>query len=276
MNLRQYPDPCISGYLTTVHRKQDEALKARLQALEQAIRLSYSEYEEAQLANDLQRLVGNPNYNGHAEDLLSLYEYKSKAIRDIKKRINSSQIHKITITCQNCTINSVNSFDHILGKTAFPEFAVNPYNLFPSCTECNGHKSSQFMEGQHRRFLNLYLDALPIQQYLFVDFKAGNRELEYEFIVENRNNIHPEIFAIIANHYRFLELPRRMKEKASESYISELETTMKSHLEDLTLERTKAKVIKNANLNMLAFGHNHFKYILEIALVQNADFLRRL
>ncbi|MGN6566791.1 MAG: hypothetical protein ACTHJ0_02500 [Flavipsychrobacter sp.] len=274
MNLRSYPGSCFEAYLQAIENKNDKDLKGKLETYATSIDASYQDFQIACLNNELELLLPNSIYNPVADALQDLYAYQSKIVRDIKKAINSAQIHKITTTCQNCTINSVNTFDHILGQAKFPEFAINAHNLFPSCSECNGYKSSRFMNGAHRRFLNLYLDSLPREQYLFATVVPDGSSIDFSFSIENRNGIDADLFAVINNHYDSLHLLDRMKSKAAESYVSELMTSIKTNRRNLSLSVIINDVIQNAHLNMLAYGYNHFKYILEVALVNSPDFIQ--
>jgi len=273
MNLKSYPNSCIDIYLNAVKQKETKDISILLQPFESFIKLSYEEFQIAHTNNTLQDLVPNNKYDIVKTELKDLYSFQSKIIRALRETINNQQIHKITTTCQNCTINSVNSMDHILGQNKFPEFSVNALNLFPSCTECNSYKGVHFMKGAHKRFLNLYLDNLPTQQYLFADIIGTNDNIDFQFTLKNENYINEDLFEIIENHYKYLHLFKRMKLKASESYVSELQTIITTSLKHLDLKSVIKIVKENALQNMNAFGRNHFKYILEMALVESPIFL---
>ena len=273
-NLRHYPNPPIEVYLSALDGKEDEDMVRRLVRFEGSIRDSYDSYHQCFLDNNLQTINANEVFDPVADDLQGLYAYQTEAIKAVKKKIKEEQVFKITSTCQNCTINSVNSLDHILGQTKFPEFAVNPLNLFPTCTECNSYKGKFFMKGTHRKFLNLYLDNLPPQQYLFADVTGTPDNMDFSFSVRNTNGIDPDLFQIIKNHYDFLHLCGRMQERASDSYVSELVTDVRKSLrKGMTMQEVVHEVIETAMLHMAAYGYNHFKYVLEIALVRSPIFM---
>lgn len=70
-------------------------------------------------------------------------------------------------TCQYCTLNSVNTLDHIIPKENYPEYAVHPKNLFPACSQCNSKKSNKWLDNNNNfEFINLYSHDLPNLQYL--------------------------------------------------------------------------------------------------------------
>jgi len=272
-NLRYFPDSCINVYDDTVTRKRDAAFRTRIAPLYPTIKTCFSNYYNHFVNNRLEQLVPEVLCTAHSLDLLNLYAYQSKAIRSVRKKIDDEQIFKITSTCQHCTINSVNSMDHFLAKSTYPEFAVHPYNLLPSCTECNGYKGTILITGGVRRFLNLYLDQLPEIQYLFLNIFGNDKSnMTYEFELRNNGTIDPVLFAIIKNHYADLKLFKRMRLKSIE-YLSELVNSIEIRKTNLSLNVIVDEIAKTAQRNQQAYGVNHFKYVLEIALVQSPVFM---
>ncbi len=273
LNLKSYADVDHHNMFTTaVSRKEDAVLRSRLEGISPEVLKCYKTYKEHFDKNQLELITPNLICKKNSVDLICLYEFKKKVIKDLKKKIDELQVNVISNTCQNCTINSVNTMDHILGKTQFPEYAVNPINLFPCCSECNGYKSKGLLQNGKRKFLNLYLDNLPMEQYLFVDIKRDlNNELEYIFKVENINNIDKDLFAIIKNHYDSLYLLKRMK-TISIKYVSELINSINIRKNRLPIKVICEEVIATANENRKILGYNHFKYILEISLAQSSEF----
>ena len=162
--------------------------------------------------------------------------------------------------------------DHVLGQTDFPQYAVHPANLFPSCTECNGYKSDSFLRNGVRRFLNLYSDTLPITQYLFANiFLNDAGDLDYRFTVENRNGIGGPLFGLIENHFRELELIARMKNASIKPY-GEFRSTIKARLKDLSWEKISEQVLAETEENMQNLGINHFQYVLQRAMIASPIF----
>jgi hypothetical protein len=271
-NLLPYRNDCLEFYDTALHRKRDDGLKQRLANIRVNIEAAYNLYNQAFNINYLQNLTAGPQFITYTSDLHSLYSYGSKTIRELKKHVDEIQEYFLSNVCQNCTINSVNSMDHVLGQAQFPEFCVHPHNLFPSCTECNNYKSASFVQNGSRRFLNLYCDELPTVQYLFLDiFINGNGDLDYKFIVENRNNIHAELFALIYNHFTELNLFKRMKLHSIKFY-NELRNSITSRLLDVGWEVVIRQVKREAIKNKNNLGLNHFEYVLQTEMIDNELF----
>lgn len=268
-NLTPYNQNCLDIYDQTLSRKRDQGLKGRLQPIRVNIETAYFLYNNAFQLNNLQQLNANALFVPHADALHSLYNFSSRTIRELKKSIDDLQPFPLSNVCQNCTINSVNSMDHVLGKAQFPEFCVHPRNLFPSCTQCNNYKSASFVRNGTRRFLNLYCDQLPNVQYLFLEiFNNQNGDLDYRFVVENRNHINGDLFSLIHNHFTELYLFSRMKQHSIKFY-GELRNSISSRLQDLEWDIVARQVKREAVDNKNNLGLNHFEYVLQSEIIES-------
>lgn len=273
VNLNFYPGDIFQIYDTAVNRKQDAALRLRLTGIAPQIRVCYNNYRHHFTANTLPSVVADEVGSANKADLMSLYLYKSFVIRSVKRGIREAQLNVISDTCQNCTINSVNSMDHVLPISAFPEFGVHPLNLFPCCSECNSKKNDHIVGGGPGRFLNLYLDQLPNEQYLFpVISQDPDGIYVASFTVDNRNGIDRVLFEIINNHYTALDLCRRMR-LASVDTVTNVINQIRIRRANLPVAVITQEIIDVARENMMQLGPNHFKHLLEISLVQNAGFM---
>ena len=121
-------------------------------------------------------------------------------------------------------------------------------------------------------FLNLYLDKLPLQQYLFVLLDIKNNNIDVKFIIDNRNKIEQNLFDLLYNHYLKLRLTQRF-EKSSHDIIIELKNSIlefKNHINKTKIqEATKGKIIRDKEI----FGQNYWKAILTEELINNDDFI---
>jgi len=273
-HISRYPHSSKIAYHTAVERKEDQLLRGRLSAIEQDIYDQYDVYD-GHLADTLTALQPNALFTPHRADIHSLYDYNSKTLREIRKEIEAVQPAALRYTCQYCTLTRNESFDHYVPKEEFPEFSIHTNNLIPCCKTCNGYKSFVLRTGGNRLFLNHYIDILPDIQYLFVEvMEEANDEINFSFFLDNIGNIQPELFARISSHFHRLRLPERMRMSAV-NHISELENTIVSNLDRITIADAVDTVISTAERNRLAYGSNYWKSTLEITLVQNDIFLKR-
>ncbi|MBA9077187.1 HNH endonuclease [Rufibacter quisquiliarum] len=278
INLNSYKEDPFSFFAEVVAGKknsaQDKYYKNRLNSLTESVKLLYEDYDLAFQNNTLQYLECCGFTGDEKEDLLKLYSFRAKAFQELKIKLTTIESNRIISTCQNCTIGEISSFDHIVPKSEFAEFAIHPKNLFPSCSKCNEYKSISWRDNNKRLFLNLYLDKLPKDQYLFVKLNCSDSKLEIDFYIDNINGIDDELFSIIEYHYQKLRLCERFKENSDlvvTNLINSLQSAIKFSPLDIII-RTSDELSRR---NQKAFGSNYWRSILEISLVSFEPFLRQ-
>ena len=273
-NLKHYHGNTFDFFRDVVQKKREEALKARMGILNEDIKLSFLEYKNLFDDNRLTLSRARGYSNQDKADLLSLYRYRSKVFQDLKITLTTNEQNRIQDTCQNCTINQVNTFDHILPKDEFAEFAVNPINLFPCCSQCNGYKSETWRLQNNALFLNLYLDILPQVQFLYVDLNFDENTISPKFYLDNSSaNIDGALFSILESHYSRLHLLERFSRKSDDT-VSELRNSIMSSLESSLPITSIVSIIKRTiDRNRKIYGHNHWEGILQQKLVESADFI---
>lgn len=276
-NLRPYDEDVTTFFDEVVAARRpsdkDPNFLTRIVSYRPGIIIAYTAYDGHFAAHSLMTAVAIGHINPTKADLIELYKYKAKVFKGLKRKLTTDENNRLINTCQNCTINAVNSFDHVLPKDEFPEFAVNPKNLFPSCTECNGYKSTIWRNGVNPLFLNLFLDILPSEQYLFADVSVVSNEVEIKYTVENRNGLDTTLFDLIKSHYNRLHLPKRFSE-SYDDVITELINSILSIKDELSKEKIKEVTIAKANRDLNKFGQNYWKAITAIALINSDDFFQ--
>ncbi|CAA0243949.1 HNH endonuclease [Tenacibaculum maritimum] len=253
---------------------KDPDYKDRIEAHENTISDQFDNYDDSFFdADNLISLVHHGFTGQDKADLIKLYSYKSKKMQELKIAVTTTERNRLLNTCQNCTIGEVNSFDHFVNKEEFPEFSVHPKNLFPSCTKCNSYKGQEWREHGQIKYLNLYFDELPEEQYLFVDVQVFNNDVvTTDFYIANPNGIDPIFFSRIEKHYNNLRLCERFKENA-DNVISSLENTIKICAGKLSLEDITNIINEKCEKDMVYYGFNYWKSILEKALINNDNFI---
>ncbi|MFA8436933.1 MAG: HNH endonuclease [Marinifilaceae bacterium] len=275
-NLKPYSGNSIDLYSAAVARKRDGVVKDRLKEIENEISLCFDSYQENFQHNTLLELHPKGFVAPCKDDLLSLYDYDSFTIREFRKNLKKQQSRGVKSICQNCTIDSVGTLDHIVPKEEFPEFAVNPQNLFPCCSKCNSHKSDNWKDTDKGLFLNLYLDQLPKEQYLFVQIEGDDLDdIDFQYYLENRNGIDRSLFELIESHYTRLHLLERMNSKAVDEF-DKLLVDIQSHIEGLSMEEVIQTVTTEANKLKQIYGYNHWLPVLKLAIIDNEVILESL
>lgn len=272
-NIDSYSSDSFEFYKRVVKRKQnspqDPTYKDRIDVLESNIETLFSTHTTEFEANNLNALNPHGYVNQEKDDLTKLYSYQLKQIQQLKIQLTSRDNNIEDPICPYCTINDVGSMDHILPVSDFPEFSVNPRNLFPMCTGCNSTKSTVRGTASNL-FLNLYLDLLPDIQFLFATIDAS---LKVSFTVDNRNGIDPILFSTIQSHYSRLDLCNRFS-KRSIRVIDRLKSSVSPHLKrgmDISLVRQDTTQAANDIRGICGF--NFWESILEIELINSQYFI---
>lgn len=118
-------------------------LKSRVHAKDDEIEARFDEYDHAFETDTLESIDEDPVMQRMRTDLQSLYNFKSKPFQALHELLIKPD-GVLDDTCPNCDKDSVESFDHLLPQTKFPEFSDHPLNLMPCCSECNERKSLKF------------------------------------------------------------------------------------------------------------------------------------
>lgn len=252
--------------------KNDRALVQQLLKINGQIQQQFDTHTTESATNTLEDIQALDISEDQKINLRKLYNARSKHIIKIKNSITTSPDNRIINLCQYCTINTVSPMDHIMPKGEFPEFSVHAKNLFPCCSECNSHKSNTWVVEGHRQFLNLYLDILPSEQYLFVNITNLDNIPSIYFYLDNRNNINEELFRLITSHFNKLNLLKRF-ELSSHEVIADIKYSIEALLTHLTTEEITTIILETATKKMSYYGTNYWKCMLEIALGENSDFV---
>jgi 5-methylcytosine-specific restriction endonuclease McrA len=266
-NLLSYKGDALQEYKDAILRKTGD--KSVFNNIETDIELAYGIYKQNFDSNTLHNIAVDNKFHICKNDLLSLYDYQNRIVRNIRENINNQQLETIRNTCQNCTIDSVGTMDHFLPKTDYPEYAVNAYNLFPCCSKCNEYKSRT--TGNHK-FLNLFLDKLPDIQYLFIDIIKDNDTLNFKFYLTNsQSKIDSLLFQKIEKHFDNLHLLQRMRD-CSISYLSDFISSIRPHYcrngKDYVIET----VLEDIDELRKGYGFNYWKSSLKAGLIYSSYF----
>lgn len=252
--------------------KIDLTYKDRIILLRPNVLTKMIEYDDSFFKNKLTEINQFGYIDPAKKDLIKLYSFKNKKLKSLRITLTTTEHNRIINTCQNCTINEITSFDHLLPKEEFPEYSIHPKNLFPSCVACNGYKNIKWRHNGQPLFLNLYLDPLPLLQYLFVDIIITPNSISTNFYINNTNNIPIILYNIIESHYIKLHLLERFNLN-SHDIIVELKNTIISQKNDLSKTKIKSIITNNVTRNRDAFGFNYWKSILTLELINNAVFM---
>lgn len=275
-NLKEYDLSTFDFHKEIVKSKRkssdDSNYKTRVKGYNSTIQTLYNNFDLSFSTNSLEKMSAH-NFNAvEKATLLKLYSYKQKRFQKLKVKLTTDENNIQSSVCQNCTIGEVNSFDHYIPKDEFPEFVVNPKNLIPSCTKCNGYKSTIWRNNNVKVFLNLYLDLLPLEQYLFVDISYPQGDMALKFRVRNIHNIDSNLFDLIKTHYDKLYLCQRFEEN-SDVIVSELKVTITNNIKRLNIKTALEVINEDQKEYKAIYGNNYWKSLLKLALLNDKKFI---
>lgn len=276
LNIYKYPSTSFLNEVISSKKRASNEIppyyKDRIWSLTPQLHNFYMLYDRYFEDKILNTICSSESINSEQKkDLLKLYTYRSAPFVKLKNTITTLPSGREINTCQYCTINSVNTLDHIAPKDSFPEFSVHPKNLIPVCSECNSYKSSKWLRNGEFEFLNLYFHILPMQQFLFVNIKYINSTFAVNFSLDNSNDIDPTLFNIISNHYSNLNLIQRFERKSNE-VISEFANSILGVLTKLSLDEALECIKKTVLLQKESLGFNHYETILKMELCEGDAF----
>lgn len=269
-NLKFYREDCFKVYKEAVENKNKN--KNILLNIQDDIESQFDIYSGKFRDKKLYEITSLAFSEEEKESLIDLYQYRSAIIQKIKGAILDSQERTINNTCQYCTLSEVSTLDHIIPKKSFPEFSVNPLNLFPCCAKCNSKKSNLWIKNDKHLFLNLYLDELPNKKYLIADFDFKDNVPMVTFSLGNPENIDNRTYEIIESHFSRLDLLKRMREESNEKITDIINAIKGSYKLNSDIDSVKSAIRETEENNKKAYGYNHWKSVLILSIIEKDEF----
>ena len=269
--IKSYTGDTFNFHKKVLNAKRKGETKTIVSDIEGLIKAKFECYDICFKEDTLQNLEAAPVSVEQKAALIDLYSFQMKPFQELLADLTTDEHNRVSKLCPNCTINNVQSLDHCIPKTEFPEFSDNPKNLMQCCMTCNGKKSKIWRNDTDRVFLNLFLDEIPNIQYLFVQGELIEGTPVFSFKLEQPYGINDLLYAKIEGHYNGLDLLNRFAEN-SPDVIDELIFIIKSLIESsIPQDRIKNSVLSSASMMQNKFGTNYWKALLYIECVSNKE-----
>lgn len=274
--IKSYSGDAFTFHKKVLNAKNTGNTKTVVSSMEEVIKAQFDNYDASFQADTLHHLDPIPTTREEKDALLDMYSFKMKPFQELLVNLTTDEHNRVSKLCPNCTINNVQSLDHCIPKSEFPEFSDNPKNLMQCCMTCNGKKSKIWRTNAARIFLNLFIDEIPPIQFLFVRGELREEIPVFSFRLEQSEGIDDLLYAKIKSHYFGLDLLNRFADNSSD-VADELAFTIKPWVEkNLPLDTIKESILKTA-LNMQEkFGKNYWKAILYIECVSNDEIYKSI
>lgn len=269
--IKSYAGDAFNFHKKVLNAKNKGNTKTIVSNLEETIKVQFENYDTSFKEDTLHYLVPASVTKEQKEALLDMYSFQMKPFQELLVELTTDENNRVSKLCPNCTINNVQSLDHCIPKTEFPEFSDNPRNLMQCCMTCNGKKSKIWRTDTARIFLNLFIDELPNDQYLFVNTELIEETPVFSFRLEQPKEMEDLLYAKIKGHYDGLDLLNRFAENSAD-VVDELAFIIKSSVEiAIPKDCIKETIYRTALKLQEKFGKNYWKAILYIECVSNEE-----
>jgi len=168
-------------YKMCINSIEDEDLRDRLHDITSDIVNAANDYDQKALNKQLYTiLVNNCNVNDIVLGDVTKKELKNVYTSHmVPKNKPARNIYDTLVSlapsgrCPFCGFGHVYTLDHYLPKAKYPQFSVLPFNLVPSCTDCNKGKSTAIATTQEGQSLHPYYDQGNFinDQWLYAEVK---------------------------------------------------------------------------------------------------------
>ena len=276
-NLICYTGNCFDAFKEAVDRKTDPIGQANLRAEYATLQIKYHRYDTLFLTNELENLVQDNILNSIEKELSGLYNADNVIVNEIRRRVQMSQDRSIRYKCQYCTIETANTMDHIVAQGQFPEFAIHPKNLAPSCGTCNLLKGERWRVGTEKNMINFYLDKLPEVGYLRAEIELDQfNEIDFKFVLYYTPGTPIEIYQLILSHFTKLHLRKRMREAAIGDF-GEFHREMKvRYANGESRDSLSNTTLESCKDDRKVLGINHWKPVMKEGLINSEVFWNSL
>lgn len=274
--IKSYTGDAFDFHNKVLSAKKKGKTKTIVSNIEGIIRTQFESYDTCFSEDSLHTLRAAPVTDEQKDALLDMYSFQMKPFQELLAYLTTDENNRVSKLCPNCTITNVQSLDHCIPKTEFPEFSDNPKNLMQCCMTCNGKKSKIWRTDTHRIFLNLFIDDIPNSQFLFVKGKIIDEVPVFSFSLKQPKDMDDLLYKKIEGHYLGLDLLNRFADNSSD-IVDELAFSIKSLLEDeISADRIKVIILSTARKLQNKLGTNYWKALLYIECVSNSEIFKTI
>lgn len=94
-----------------------------------------------------------------------VYSYSMSGRHGFRNRLYSLVPERCPICDKKWGYDDKN-LDHILPQSLFPQFAITPYNLVPTCSTCNDRKNDDYGKNESTGVFNPYFHGITLPKYM--------------------------------------------------------------------------------------------------------------
>ena len=167
--------------------------------------------------------------------------------------------------CPYCAQREVSTLDHYLPKAKYPTFSVTPYNLIPSCKDCNTGKLTDVFNSREEEVIHPYYDDFSTEEWIVA--KMIERDpVAFEFQVKCPESWDETKKKRAENHFDKFHLNDLYKPYAAEEYVSCFSRIKRSYLrggKDLAIENLKEDIDDKKKLRLNTWQAAMYQAIID-------------
>jgi hypothetical protein len=242
-------------YQLCVNSIKDCNLIDRLNKVTNDIVLAATDYEQKAKAQMLHSILPNNCKNNE----IALGEVTKEELKDVyslhmvNKAKPARAIYDLLLSqsplgkCPFCGFGQASTLDHYLPKAKYPQFSVLPFNLVPSCKDCNTGKSTAIATTAEGQCLHPYFDHQNFikDQWLYAKVRETEPATIYFFVKapEQWDNISK---AKVQAHFSNFKLDSRYSVEAGNEMVS-LRDVLVNYCQSLGSEWVRQHLKMEAN-----------------------------
>jgi len=197
-------DDAKSVFETCISRVRNHDLQARLQGVSNLVEAAAVEYD---IQGENKNWFVIPEHSSvgsvSADEMKKVYTSRMVGPKSPGYTIYI-KLRTSTELCPYCAQRSVSQLDHYLPKGKFPSLAVTPYNLVPSCSECNKTKLADVAKNEESQTLHPYYDDVTHEQWLYA--RVIEESPTIEFFIQPPNEWAQPLKDRVDFHFKSFEL----------------------------------------------------------------------
>ncbi|MBN9499646.1 MULTISPECIES: HNH endonuclease [Nitrobacteraceae] len=197
-------DDAEAVFRESAARTRNPELRSALLALSERISERATEYLDLAVRAELFRLMAEDPDGVSKEDLSNVYDrvlVRGKG-RPVYDRLRAGAKYR---RCPLCGARDVKTLDHYLSQSEYPEFAVFPANLVPSCSDCNKVKLAHAPRTHAEQTFHPYFDDWSSHRILRAAIDITNT-VQVSFSIEQVAGVPAARIARAQQHFELLEL----------------------------------------------------------------------
>lgn len=251
---------------------QDHEFADRIEAAGSRFERYSNEYQEKVLSDSMHQIDPSrfsfPNLS--ASELQYLYTGRLVGSSGDARRIYDKILANAELgLCSYCIFNSADSLDHFVPKSVVPGLAIEPWNLVPSCTDCNRKLSSTFSVEGNKQPFHPYGQSLNLGRWLYAEV-ASLKPISIKFFVKPNTDL--DLVLQDRIHWQFDQLKlERLYSVVSGSDLVEISHTLTKQF-PIARQSTIEEYLFEQSEIQFGINTNRRKGVLYEALAQDPEY----